>query len=425
LRLGAIPFHRERGADPRGAGVAALLVALEHCMLNGFYPAVIDLARRSYPLLDWDSRPEDCWLVTAKITLSLAALNRPDEALTLYDNACSQSTLPKVHLRAAYGRAMLYTRYYQGDRRNSAKAKAWINLAIALSGLTGDPAQRAFNVSFNENALALIEMHLGDPKRALELLNTNLERLDQDIAAGEHVLHRSVLQYNRAQLLDRHGDPHEALVEYTTLIRADPHQSEYYLQRAAVHRRLGNVADAMDDYAQAIRLSPPYPEPHSQRAELALAVGDVQTALDDLHYVLELDPTSLETRIRLASVLMETEALSDATLHIEAGLDLDPDQAELHLLRAMLAHKRGDLNLAHKAFDTALDHDPALAPAWSNRAILWFEQGQIERAIQDLSRALELEDDPNIRANRAVAYEAAGRLNEAAADRELVAAAGN
>lgn len=112
-----------------------------------------------------------------EITLALAALGRPDDALGRYDDACAQSALPKVHLRAAYGRAMLYTRYYQGERRDRAKAKGWINCAIALSSLSPDPAQRAFNLSFNENALALIEMHLGEPEKALQLITANLQRL--------------------------------------------------------------------------------------------------------------------------------------------------------------------------------------------------------------------------------------------------------
>jgi tetratricopeptide (TPR) repeat protein len=420
LRLGAIPFHRERGTDPSGAGAAALLHALEHCMLNGFYPAVIDLARRSAAVLDWETRAEECWLVTAKIGLALAALGRPDEALACYEEACAQTSLPKVHLRAAYGRAMLYTRYYRGDQRNHARAKAWINCAIALSSLSPDPGQRAFNVSFNENALALIEMHLGEPHKALTLLTRNLEHLDQDIAAEDHVLHRSVVQYNRAQLLDRYGDPEDALAAYTELIGADPNQSEYYLQRAAVNRRLGEVTRAMADYAEAIRKSPPYPEPHVQRAELALAVGDLSTALSDLRYVLELDPGATDARITLANVLLESGDLDGALREVDEGLTRDGEHAELHLIRAMIAHRAADHVGAHEEFAIALDKDPTLAAAWSNRAVLWFEQGEVERAIEDLTRALELDDNPDIRANRALAYETAGRPAEAAADRARI-----
>ena len=44
-RLGALPYHLTRGSDPRGRGVEALLGAVEHCVLMGFYDAVIELGR--------------------------------------------------------------------------------------------------------------------------------------------------------------------------------------------------------------------------------------------------------------------------------------------------------------------------------------------------------------------------------------------
>ena len=147
-----------------------MLAALQHCMLSGYYDAVLDLAHRAYALLDWTEQPEECWRVTSKLTMALAAMGRPDEAAELYDHACVQTTLPKIHLHAAYGRAMLNTRFYPAERRDRVKAKAWINTAIALAGQLPDAQRRAFDLSFNENGLALIETYLGDPEKALALV---------------------------------------------------------------------------------------------------------------------------------------------------------------------------------------------------------------------------------------------------------------
>ena len=49
LRLGAVPFHRERGSDP-AAAVRALRHALDHCAGLGFHAAAADLARRGLAL---------------------------------------------------------------------------------------------------------------------------------------------------------------------------------------------------------------------------------------------------------------------------------------------------------------------------------------------------------------------------------------
>ena len=263
LTLGAIPYHRERGADPRGAGAQAVLAALQHCMLSGYYDAVLDLAHRSYALLDWATQPEECWRVTSKLTMALAAMGRPDEAAELYDHACVQTTLPKIHLHAAYGRAMLNTRFYSAERRDRVKAKAWINTAIALSSQLPDAQRRAFDLSFNENGLALIETYLGDPEKALALVEQGIERVDAELDDERLLLHRSVLRYNRAQLLSRMGRPEQALAAYGEAIEADPNQSEYYFERGNLLRRLGRAEQALgrlrrgDPHQPAVSRAPP------------------------------------------------------------------------------------------------------------------------------------------------------------------------
>lgn len=422
LGLGAVPFHRERGSDPEGAGAETLLAALQHCMLMGFHEAVIDLGRRCQAILHWDTRPEDCWRVTAKLAMALAVLGRPDEAAALYDDACAQTTLPTVHLRAAYGRAMLYTRYYEPDRRDLAEAKRWINAAVDLADQSPDRRQHAFNVTFTHNALALLEMRMGDPRTALELVTRSLQRLDEEIEDHRQLLHRSVLRYNRAQLLERLGTLTEALAEYSKVIAEDPHHSEYYLHRAAVLWRLGRNADALADCERAMRASPPYPEPYYARAKLALEAGDAGGALADLDYVLDLDPELSDARVDRANVRLELGDLDGSQKDADAGLAIDPEHAELHALRGTIAHQLGRREEAHRSFAAALRFDPTLAPALSNRATLWFEQGEIDRAIEDLTHALEIEDDPDIRANRALAYEAAGQSQLAASDRAHAAA---
>jgi tetratricopeptide (TPR) repeat protein len=324
--------------------------------------------------------------VVAKVTTALTALGRADEAAALYDEACAATADPSIHLHAAYWRAMLYTRFYEGPRRNHAKAKGWINTAIALASQMPPSRARAFNLTFQENGLALIEMHLGDGARALQLVTDGLRRLDEEMEPGKQSLQRSVLRYNRAQLLARIGPPEAALREYSEAIEVDPHHSEYHFERAAVQRALGRTAAALEDYNVAIRLSPPYPEAYYNRGELLLELGEVDAALADFSYVLELDPRFLDAYVNRAS----------ASWHED------------------------DLVQAHDGFSAALAADPALVAAWSNRAVLYFEQGDLDAAIECLTRAIAIADDPTLRENRAQAREQAGRLEEATADRDAV-----
>ncbi len=315
LTLGAIPYHRERGADPRGAGARAVLAALQHCMLSGYYDAVLDLAHRAYALLDWATQPEECWRVTSKLTMALAAMGRPDEAAELYDHACVQTTLPKIHLHAAYGRAMLNTRFYSAERRDRVKAKAWINTAIALSSQLPDAQRRAFDLSFNENGLALIETYLGDPEKALALVEQGIERVEAELDDERLLLHRSVLRYNRAQLLSRMGRPEQALAAYGEAIEADPNQSEYYFERGNLLRRLGTRRGGAgrlrrgDPHQPAVSRAPPGARRSRARARRRGA------------------PRSRATRTRSSSIRASPTPASPARACCSATVSMTPPAA--------------------------------------------------------------------------------------------------
>ncbi|MCQ4079404.1 hypothetical protein NGB36_01990 [Streptomyces sp. RB6PN25] len=45
LRLGALPYRRERGSDPAGTGRATLRTTLEYCVAVGYSAATVDLGR--------------------------------------------------------------------------------------------------------------------------------------------------------------------------------------------------------------------------------------------------------------------------------------------------------------------------------------------------------------------------------------------
>ncbi|WP_163570036.1 hypothetical protein [Fodinicola feengrottensis] len=98
LQLGAVPYHLVRGSDPAGAGAKAAEIALQHCLMQGFYESVLHFGRHVLDLLDWSVDGERCWLATVKMGTALSALDRPAEAEQVYEDACRSSTLPAVHL---------------------------------------------------------------------------------------------------------------------------------------------------------------------------------------------------------------------------------------------------------------------------------------------------------------------------------------
>jgi tetratricopeptide (TPR) repeat protein len=408
FRLGAVPFHRERGADPAGAGAEALREALDYCIDMGFYEATVELGRRGRALIDWQAQPDLWWTFTTKMTTSLAALGRAADAEALYNEARAGSASAPVHMQAAYATAMLYTRHHDEQERDDDRALGWINEAIAIARLLPDVKVSAMQTVFNQNGLALIKSHQGHREEALRLVGDGLARLESELDPDEHRLHRSVLRYNRAQLYAGLGRLEEALADYTAVIDEDPHYAEYHFDRAALLRRLGRDDEAMAEYETAMRLSPPFPELYYNRGDLRSALGDDDGALADFGYVLEIDPGYVDAYINRVAILMETGDRAGARRDLTTGLTVAPDDPHLLCLLARLELEDGRGDDARAAADAAVRAGGGVAQTWATRAAIAFELGDPGAAVADFTRAIEIAPDPAVLFNRAIAHQALG-----------------
>jgi tetratricopeptide (TPR) repeat protein len=421
-RLGAIPFHLERGTDPAGAGVQALYSAQDYCLCLGFYPAVVDYGFRALEIIDPKQQPDLWWMVTIELTLALSILSRTRQAEQLYDRARLLSTDPTVHMAAAYSTAMLYTRHNDPEDRDEEKAKAWLNAAIATASLIADPSERAFQSAFYQNGLALVEVNLGEPADALRLVNQCIDRLDRELREDEHRLHKSVLKNNRARVLASLGRLDEALADYAVVIQEDPNHAEHYLERGNILRRLDRPDEAFADYATAMRLSPPFPEIYYNRGDLRVATGDIAGALADFSYVVDLDPDFVDAYVNRAGLYLQAGDLEEAGRDAAAGLRRDPVNPHLWVVAGYVHLAHQEYPGAAAAFEHALAAEPEMIAALSGRAQLAHETGRFDAAINDLSRAVALDPtDAALRYNRAFAFQSAGRWDDALSDLDVAA----
>ena len=422
LRLGALPYHLERGSDPGGAGVEALRWAQTRSKYLGFYQAAVEFGRRGLALLDAQQRPSDWWEFTRDTAVALAAAGRPEESATVQDEARRTSADPVVHMKLAYETGMLYARHFPEAKRDPGQARAWVNQAIAIASLLEDPGERTFFSVFNRNGLALVETRTGRTDEALRLLDEGMERLDRELGLGERTWHRIGLQYNRAQVNGMSGRLEAALADYAVVIDADDDFSDHYFNRGNILRKLGRTEEAIADYEHALRLEPPFPEAHYNRGDALLELGDVPGALADFDRTLELEPEHVDAQLSRAGILADLGDLPAALSGVEAGLAVEPDHARLLCLKGRLLAEEGALDQAREALAAALRSDPGLAEAWAVKAELAFAAGDRDTAAADYDRAVDLGDSPEIRFNRGVVLEAVGRFDEAATDFEAVLA---
>lgn len=419
LRLGALPYHREHGQDRAGVGCQALRAALEHCLAMGYYAALYDLGMRGRAVVDVVAQQKEYCHFTAKAASALVALGDPAGAERLFLELRELYALPAVHMSTSYNLAMLYTRWY--GQKDHDLAKCYCNNAIALAVNEPDPQARAFYTVFQRNGLALVEMHRGNLKLALDLVTTGLARLNAELPDDKYIVHREQLLHNRARVLVAMGRLDEAIGDFSKLLAKDPYYTEYYIDRGNSARKLGDDAAAFADYDQACRLGVPFPEVYYNRGDIRAAQGDIAGAIFDFGYVLDMEPDYLDARISHAELLIDADELDLAAASVADGLALHPDNAALHALDGLIALLAGEAERAGASLDRAIALDPELAAAHAHRGVLAADSGDDRLAVTHLTCALALlGEEPELRYRRALSLLSLGQLDEAEQDLRVV-----
>ncbi|MFC4033491.1 tetratricopeptide repeat protein [Streptomyces polygonati] len=414
LRLGAVPYHLLNGTSADSAGWDAVSEAADYCLATGFYDAALEFAGQLTTRADYDRAPHRYWDGWYRTAHALSQSDRVDEIKPIYDDLLARFDSPHPQMTMHYALSMLYTRLYGPEEKDHRLALGHANTAVAMAGLLPEEDNRAFHIAFMKNGRALVQMHLGDLRESLSLVEDGIARLDRELAPERQRLHRSVLHHNRAQLLARLGRPDEAMAEYDEVIRLDPYYQEYWFDRGNLRYELGQLESAAADYEQAVALGSPFTELFQNRGALRAAVGDLEGAVADYRYVLDLEPDHLDAHVCLASLLVDLGLPQDAEVQARAGLKAAPDDARLNALRGLALLGLDRTEEAGQAFDQALERDAGNPVALVNRAVIACESGRHADALADLTRALA--DDPDnadLVFNVGFVHEAAGRALDA------------
>jgi tetratricopeptide (TPR) repeat protein len=420
LRLGAIPYHLERSSRPAADVRAAYATALDYCLGMAFYDAGVELGTRLAALTDAETDIRTYYLARTQTCQCLALLERADETEPIYYDVLSSAANPRWHMNIAYAFAMLYTRQHEPEHKDHQRARAHVNTAIVIATQLADPEDRAFHTAFMNNGKALVEMHLGNLDESLRLVDEGIRRLDSDLPADKHLLHRSVLNHNRANVLIALGRSAEALADFEHVIDMDPNYAEYHFDHGNLLYKLGRHGEALAAYEMAMRLTPPFPELYYNRGDLRSATGDIEDAIADFRYVLDLEPDYVDASVNLASLLLDAGDPDAAAACTRSALQLSPDEPRLHCTLGLALIDLQECQEARAALGRALELDPGLHEARVNRAVAAYEQGDYEAAVADLTAALaageEYRDNPDMLYNRGRVYEILGRLTDAVTD---------
>ena len=200
---------------------------------------------------------------------------------------------------------------------------------------------------------AAIEIRLGNPSKAVSMLEHVLDKAGED-----------------SQFL--------ALLGSASLAAGDPEKGVSYLNQAAA-------------------LAPDNPAIKTELALGKLGTGSMDEAIKELKSAVELDPNLIKADILLTSFYLQKHEFEKALETVQKGIKRHPDNPEYYNLAgaAYLGQKKYDE--ATEQFNKAIAKDPKFTPAMTNLANLDFNQGRKEAAKKRFEDILRI-NDSNIQA---------------------------
>lgn len=379
-----------------GNTLAAASIALKAlCLYNhyGYYHESGSFADTVLPHLDALAPDENTrWNYVGNIFQGLVMIGRQDDAQRVVETLAEPYlTRPELRAKMSYLLSMIHLRYAVVP--NLALAEKHILAAvdyIDAAESTIEPDEFHFLKVFIDNGLAFLRVRQNRKADALALCQAGFERLTAALGDARHRLHRSVLQYNAAQVYVALEQPQAALDHYAKSIAMDPHYSEYYNESANLLQALGRYEEALTSYDSAIRFSAPYPEVHFNKAVCHSQLEEWDAALGSLAETVELNPDQPEAYMLRAEILSLLDRNDESLADLELVIAADDHAVSARVNRAVLHFINAAYPLALADMDHVIALEPYVAEHYDNRAEIYRAQGDVERCTRDEGRAEQL-----------------------------------
>ena len=253
--------------------------------------------------------------------------------------------------------------------------------------------------------------------------------LDEFDLAVEHMQAALEIEPNSAQTrfkmgnVLREADRHdEAVEQYLSVLEIDSQMAAAHAGMGVSLYELERDEEALNALERALELDPDIiqaEEAHRFAAKASIRLGNLGAAARHYKRVLDLDPDDSDIAIELSAALTALGRTGEADTYLRQAREARPEDADTaHLfnlgeqLRTQQKHAQ-----AVEAYRSALQHDPDHARAHAGLGESLHRLGVHEEAIEEMTRALDLDVDadaaPALHFLIAAAAQSLGRLDEA------------
>lgn len=248
-----------------------------------------------------------------------------------------------------------------------------------------------------------------DRRTKLKLLDSALER------EPDHVPSICL----RCLTLMELGENERMLRDADRIIQHRPEWSFGFGQRGLALDALGQWQDARRAFDRAIAFDPNQVQWLVGRSHVKLIFGDRNGALDDASHAVRIDLDSDPARLARAAARLADRDFNGAIEDYNRLIEGNPKNGWYYYRRsqAFRAHGRFDKELEDLRIACRLEPTQAAIFSRSGKSLLGMEN--YDEAILSFTRALEIQPDvPQLRYQRAVAFELAGEYRQALSDYE-------
>jgi tetratricopeptide (TPR) repeat protein len=219
---------------------------------------------------------------------------------------------------------------------------------------------------------------------------------------------RYVLFVNRGVLRVRQGRLDDAVADLKTAIELKPTEYQAYVNLAQAYRRQNRTDLALAQLNSAVSLEPELAHVYRLRARLHLERNEYDLALQDFDRAVQKEeknsPFLPDDHVERGRLLLRDQKHLAALTSFDAALRLRPEHVTAQRLRAESLFYLGRYQECAEAFDRYLEKGKPLESVYRGRGLARAELGRYPAAIEDYTRALEMQPTSAVQAYRGWAH---------------------
>lgn len=194
----------------------------------------------------------------------------------------------------------------------------------------------------------------------------------------------------KSRLLLKEGKPKDALEILNTAIDKDDENAALFNTRGVAFFEMKDYQSALMDYEKAIKLSPDWYKPIFNRGLLSIAKQDLEGALNDYNSAIKLDSTQSEIYLNRGTVLAENQKFSAAKADFQKVVSLDSTNKNGWYNLGNIQFQLEDYDKAIASFQKTVKIDPNFGKAYYGLAMTYINTENVENGCINLKQANRL-----------------------------------